>query len=120
MLARDRHFEWIDAVAKRAEKEGCDFFVLAPGLALGGFGDIAEGAGLSAGVGLTIELDPGLFEPGLDHVIMDFGALGHLIPQRTRVTAGGADDILAHDDPVAREGGHPGRGRWGGIPKVPS
>lgn len=111
MVSRDRPFEWVDNVAKVAEQFKCDFFVLAPGLALGRFKDVGEllgeAAALSAGMGLTLAIAPELFDPPLEHVLMDFDDLGYLIPQRTRVIAGGTDDYLPHDDALAREGGHP-------------
>jgi glycine/D-amino acid oxidase-like deaminating enzyme len=95
---------WVREVAELADQRGADFFVLAPGISIAKFRDIhqlvGEAAGISAGLGMTIEFDPGLFEPRLDYVVMDQDELGYLIPQRTRVIAGGTNLNAAHNDPL--------------------
>ncbi len=111
-VSRDLAFDWVDEVARiAANKFGAEFFVLAPGISLGKFGDIADllgpAAGFSAGMGLTIEMPADAFTPRLEHVVMDFDALGYLIPQKTRVVAGGTNEIATHDDPIVASGGHP-------------
>jgi FAD dependent oxidoreductase len=90
----------VEAIASMAAEKRMDAFVLAAGLGLAALHDIdsviGRGAGLTAGLGLTIRMP--LAGLPLDHVLMDADDFTYLIPQRSQIVRGGTNIPTPHDD----------------------